>query len=282
MGTTTVQTQFQNVPVSKSGVIVVDTEKLMKQSSIGSTSKKNKKKKNKNKQLEKVPDNIVQHNKDSDVKPAMVTLKNPIFHTLQTKLNDKNDLPIIPYDERASITQGENGMVTIRRPRCLQLSGENDSPMTDFLNEFKPAIGSKTSPLRRGIPKDVETKSKYPRSNSHADLSKKHTWLKNACDINFEQKSDYNIYNGINPGSNVRATVLENKNNLSPHDILWGLPGIEITKVNKNATNSNLEKKSCLTADVSIIPTRNSSTTGEKFNFDKDDWQFGNFSVILY
>lgn len=66
---------------------------------------------------------------------------------------------------------------------------------------------------------------------------------------------------------------------LNAQEILSGLPGIEITKVDKrNVRSENDNKKSCQAADVSIIPTNNS----DKFNFDKDDWHYGKKFYILY
>nr|XP_023029232.1 uncharacterized protein LOC111517343 isoform X2 [Leptinotarsa decemlineata] len=55
--------------------------------------------------------------------------------------------------------------------------------------------------------------------------------------------------------------------------ILSGLPGIEITKVIKKVPTTETEvSKSCQTAQVSIMPSPN---CGEKFNFEKDDWMYG-------
>lgn len=235
--------------VSKSGVIVVDTEKLIQQSMNASNGKNRKKKKKKQQD-----DCNIRQNEDSNssTKPRMVTLKNPIFHSLQTKLIEKNEIPTIPCNEQASITKGENGMVTIRRPRNLQLPIENESPMTDFLAEIKPVL------------------------NSDA-VSEKRSNL-----INVKQKHHFNLNNNIREScqfsTDVKECEIKNKNNkpsvLNAHDILWDLPGIEITKVNRN---SNTEfKRREQTADVSIIPT---STNGEKFYFDKDDWHYGK---VLY
>ncbi|KAK9758806.1 FAM193 family C-terminal [Popillia japonica] len=236
--------QYPTVPpVSKSGVIVVDTEKLIQKSISANVNKKTKKKKNKKQQQQqqqqvtKEPphdsvNTVATTNKGDSKPPTMVTLKNPIFHTLQTQLVEKRDIPAMPFNEQASITKGENGMVTIRRPRCLQLPIEKEPSMNDFLGELRPTVAPNTTVIP-----DTESKER------------------------------------IEADSTVSAGP---KSGLSAHDILWGLPGIEITKVNKNATGSDAEsKKSCQAADVSIIPTGGgTSNPGEKFNLDRDDWPF--------
>lgn len=232
---------YQNVPVNKSGVIVVETEKLIQQSLTNNVNKKNKKKKNR--KTESKSGNCGQAVLTTDVgpkkemkPPKMVTLKNPIFHNLRSRLTEKVEGPMICRNEQASITKGENGMVTIRRPRCIQLPLENESPMSEFLNELMPVIRS-------------EVPTTYtPNSSNFSCADKKNT------------------------SSKIHSSITnETRKALSAHDILWGLPGIEITKVNKNGPADNDAKKSSQTADVSIIPTNG----GEKFNFDKDDWPFG-------
>ncbi|KAJ8926922.1 hypothetical protein NQ314_020774 [Rhamnusium bicolor] len=79
-----------------------------------------------------------------------------------------------------------------------------------------------------------------------------------------------------NPYVPIHQNINEEKNEvMSPfnaQEILSGLPGIEITKVDKKAVKSELDSnKSCQTAQVSIIPASNG---GEKFSFDKDDWLY--------
>lgn len=276
--TNTSSSQYSNVPpVSKSGVIVVDTEKLIQQSITANANKKNKKK-NKKKQSQEVSDSTTTTTTTStdkastvksDSKSTMVTLKNPIFHTLQTKLVEKSDIPI-PYNEQASITKGENGMVTIRRPRCLQLPIEKEPSMTEFLSELKPVIAPETSKVS-----EVEKKDKFLPNNINNHISS----AKSAQKENGIKEVPYSNSVYSDGSGSYTATSDTARIGLSAHDILWGLPGIEITKVNKNAVNNDAEnKKSCQTADVSIIPTGGSSNNiGEKFNFDKDDWPFGMF-----
>lgn len=201
--------QNSKVPVSKSGVIVVDTEKLIQQS----TSVGNKKKKKKNKKAE-----------SKENGQPMITLKNPIFHTLQSSVTNKlPDIPVIdPCEQQASIIKNENGMVTIRSPR-LQQTLANGTAIPNLLTELKPVIGPNVS-------------APYLQT----------------CHASF---SDDNRISSLNA-----------------QEILSGLPGIEITKVDKrNVRTENDNRKSCQAADVSIIPTNNS----DKFNFDKDDWHYG-------
>ncbi|GJQ65730.1 hypothetical protein Trydic_g11915 [Trypoxylus dichotomus] len=277
--TANTSSQYPNVPpVSKSGVIVVDTEKLIQQSLTANANKKNKKKKNKKQTHENHGSNTgTAAGAKSSSKPPMVTLKNPIFHTLQTKLVEKSDAPASPFNEQASITKGENGMVTIRRPRCLQIPIEKDSSMSDLLGDLKPVIGADLS----SIP-DTENRDKYiPLTNPNINTN--HINKSNGGQIENGMKeptflSPYvsNSVYGEGAAYVHTNTSDASKSGLSAHDILWGLPGIEITKVNKGfSSNDGENKKSCQTADVSIIPTGGSSNNiGEKFNFDKDDWPF--------
>lgn len=230
--------QNSKVPVSKSGVIVVDTEKLIQQSTAILTNKK-KKKKNKKGNFAQEQQNTSGNMKQTEnAGQSMVTLKNPIFHTLQTTLANKvsenlvPEIPVIPCNQQASIIKNENGMVTIRSPR-LQQSIANGTPIPNLLTELKPVIGP-----------DVST-----------------PYLQ-TCHASFSDNSRISSRNA--------------------QEILSGLPGIEITKVDKRAAkNENENKKSCQAADVSIIPTSNNTMNGgDKFNFDKDDWHFGKNSYF--
>lgn len=231
---------YQSVPVNKSGVIVVETEKLIQQSMTNNVGKKNKKKKNKT--ISNSNTQPLTLNNDTIIKkdtkpPKMVTLKNPIFHNLRSRFIDKANSPILTCtNEQASITKGENGMVTIRRPKCIQIPIENESPMSEFLNELKPVV--------------------------HSDIST--SYAKNSVSFPYKDEKSNEIHTIISQSDKQKS--------LSAHDILWGLPGIEITKVNKTNCFENEVKKANQTADVSIIPTGGN----EKFNFDRDDWPFGN------
>ncbi|KAF2881865.1 hypothetical protein ILUMI_24297 [Ignelater luminosus] len=231
--TSTASTPNSNVPVSKSGVIVVDTEKLIQQSITANNNKKNKKK-NKKKRDQKVSTSesdrtSAEKGISSSSGSSMVTLKNPIFHTLQTALSNKvvenSDLPVFPNNQQASIFKNENGMVTIRSPR-LQNSYENGSPISNFLSDLKPMFGPEVS-----------------------------TPYVPMCHSNFSESSKSSSFNA--------------------QEILSGLPGIEITKVDKSISKSEPEnKKASQPAEVSIIPTSNGANGADKFNFDRDDWPF--------
>lgn len=224
------------INVGKSGVIVVDTEKLIqnKQCSenappkVSKNSKKSRKKKNK-KQSEN-PTSPNTHQSSNSGNKKMITLKNPIFQSFQSKSDppplDKNSDSCGP----AAIFTNENGMVTIRSSR-LQQSLANGG----MLN---------TMPIM-SMPKLLPEMQK--------------------------SKASSNCF------SSSHQSVAEEKNEIiSPfnaQEILSGLPGIEITKVDKKNLKPDLESnKSCQTAQVSIIPASNS---GEKFSLDKDDWLYG-------
>lgn len=219
--------QNSRVPMSKSGVIVVDTEKLIQQSaSIISNKKRKKKNKKENGQEQKENCNGVDKSG-----PSMITLKNPIFHTLQTTLANKvteklvPEVPVIPCNQQASIIKNDNGMVTIRSPR-LQQSLANGTPIPNLLTELKPVIGPEVS-----------------------------TPYMQTCHTSFSDNSRIS--------------------SLNAQEILSGLPGIEITKVDKKSTKTDNDiKKSCQAADVSIIPTTNGNIN-DKFSFDRDDWHYG-------
>lgn len=221
--TSNIQTsQNSRVPMSKSGVIVVDTEKLIQQSSSAVSNKKRKKKGKKDNTQE-------QKNSGSGTTksaPSMITLKNPIFHTLQTTLASKvtekliPEVPVMPCNQQASIIKNDNGMVTIRSPR-LQQSLANGTSIPNLLSELKPVIGPEVT----------------------------------TCHTSFNENSRIS--------------------SLNAQEILSGLPGIEITKVDKRYTKSEHDmKKSCQAADVSIIPTINGNIN-DKFSFDRDDWHYG-------
>ncbi|XP_028141077.1 uncharacterized protein LOC114335109 [Diabrotica virgifera virgifera] len=221
---------------TKSGVIVVDTEKLIhkKQNNEATNgkpvSKTSKKKKKKNNAANKKAQDAKPTNASTEVK-KMVTLKNPIFHPFQQQNPepslDKNAESCGP----AAIFTNENGMVTIRSSRLQQSLSNGGSagsvPLTTISN-FAPEM--QKSP----IPSTVFTNSQMQDTKSDT-----------MCPFYAQE-------------------------------ILSGLPGIEITKVDKKTVKSEPEEyKSCQTAQVSIIPA--STNGGEAFNFDnldKDDWLF--------
>ncbi|CAH1121443.1 unnamed protein product [Ceutorhynchus assimilis] len=218
--------------MSKSGVIVVDTEKLIKKNEAEALKHPTKLSKNK-KNKKKSGGQMKTETKD---KPKMVTLKNPMFQKLQSQNLSKTALAPIEELAPAAIFTTENGMVTIRSSR-LQQSLKNDLS--------KPPT---SAPL--GMPSNP---------NLLPEMS-----------------------NFLNP-NHLRPTVSSNnieepmeleskKTTIAPIDaqeILLGLPGIEITKIEKNAKPENMRpNNSCQNAEVSIIPSN-----GPEFNldFDKDD-----------
>ncbi|KAK9890017.1 hypothetical protein WA026_008825 [Henosepilachna vigintioctopunctata] len=205
---------------NKSGVIVVDTEKLIHTNGISkdsSNSKRNKKKKNKKQQT-------ISTMSTDNSQPSMVTLKNPIFQNLTENVARERE-PALAMDiagascGQASIFKNENGMVTIRSSR-LQQSLNNGIPMHNLLSDLKPVLGG-----------DVTTA----------------------------------VPNSTSPASENTMSVF------NAQEILSGLPGIEITKVDKKNSKADQDSKVCQVAQVSIIPTN-----GDKCGLDKDDWIYDN------
>lgn len=223
------------INVGKSGVIVVDTEKLIQNKQCNEVAppksikngKKSRKKKNK-KQVEN-PASPNTHQSSNSGNKKMITLKNPIFQSFQNKADppplDKND-----SCGPAAIFTNENGMVTIRSSR-LQQSLTNGGVLNAMPIMSMPKL----------LPEMQKSK------------------IKSNCYL-----------------SNHQSVAEEKSEIISPfnaQEILSGLPGIEITKVDKKNVKPDLESnKSCQTAQVSIIPA---SHSGEKFSFDKDDWLYG-------
>ncbi|XP_018327102.1 uncharacterized protein LOC108738255 isoform X2 [Agrilus planipennis] len=215
---------------NKSGVIVVDTEKLIQQSFLVNEKKKLKKKNKKANKNGNVTASISSSNAfppTSSVSvegapghpkengPSMVTLKNPIFHSLQSALSNKSDkleLHAFPSNQQASIIKNENGMVTIRSPRLQQFEG--GSCLSSILSDLKPVMETSDNTV----------------STSSSSCWKQHN------DDN-EKKSPFNA-----------------------QAILSGLPGIQITKIDKNSIKTDYELRknnNNQLADVSIIPTGN-------------------------
>lgn len=81
------------------------------------------------------------------------------------------------------------------------------------------------------------------------------------------------------PNTSPSETAEDKNDTITPlnaQEILSGLPGIEITKVDKKAIKPEPDK-SCQTAQVSIIPTP--SNGNDQFNFDNDDWYYGKLNL---
>lgn len=214
----------QNGPtinVGKSGVIVVDTEKLIQQkpNTMPSQSKLSKSAKKKKKKNNKKQETASCTTPNDDKK--MITLKNPIFQSYQQPKPNQCVNKNVDNCAPAAIFTNENGMVTIRSTRLQQTLSNgrsvNPTPLTS-------------------IPQFRESSAR-----SHV--------------FNQSQGSSDDVISAFNA-----------------QEILSGLPGIEITKVDKRSIKSEPEvSKSCETAQVSIIPASNG---GDKFSLDKDDWLY--------
>lgn len=219
------QSQGSTINVNKSGVIVVDTEKLIQQTngtknSPSTSGKKNKKNKKKS---PTTPSRVITTKEGKQ----MITLRNPAFQTIQsikTKVNEINRQIDNSQCAPAAIFTSANGMVTIRSSRLQhQLQNGHPSTMTP-LSELKSLSGP-----------DIPSTTYSSSSSSSSTESKR--------------MSAFNA-----------------------QEILSGLPGIEITKVDKNTNKMEADNtKNAQTAQVSIIPTSNN----DKFNLDRDDWPYG-------
>ncbi|KAH1029964.1 uncharacterized protein LOC109540953 [Dendroctonus ponderosae] len=217
--------------LGKSGVIVVDTEKLIqktKNDDSSKVSKTSKKKKKKNKKTDVQPN-------ESKEKPRMVTLRNPMFQQFQSQHLMKNTISV---DESApaAIFKTENGMVTIRSSRLQQSLECNMDRIVNSKPLEMPFIPNMT---------------------------------------NFINSNNFNTTGEISVADNVKdeATVTP----LDAQEILSGLPGIQITKIDKNDGNfdDNMDiDTSHHDAQVSIIPSNGNDFDLE---FDKDDdWLYDN------
>lgn len=222
--------------LGKSGVIVVDTEKLIQKTkndiSNQTTETQKKKKKNKSKKV-----HFEEDSGKSNDKPKMVTLRNPMFQQFQAQNLAK--APLASEETApAAIFTSENGMVTIRSSR-LQQSIDNGLVAESPLG--MPLMPDLLSPV-----------TNFSNPNSYTPQTEQHV-------------------NGVEEG-------VKNKDvsSMDAQEILSGLPGIEITKIDKKCDHSSdlAEGISCNDAQVSIIPSN-----GTEFNldllhdFDKDeDW----------
>lgn len=211
----------------KSGVIVVDTEKLMqskKEPEAETKAKSNKKNKKRNKKKVDNNTNTSNTNVAKNTGKNMITLKNPIFQPFQVPKKDSTT-PVIDKNNTcapAAIFTNENGMVTIRSSRLQQ------------------------SLTERGC---INPLPVVPITNYIAEIPK--------------LKAD---------SAEVAEEKVETISSLNAQEILSGLPGIEITKVDKKAVKPEPDK-SCQTAQVSIIPTP--SNGNDQFSLDDDDWFYG-------
>lgn len=86
---------------------------------------------------------------------------------------------------------------------------------------------------------------------------------------------------GTNSSTYSPSYTTDNKRPFNAQEILSSLPGIEITKINKNTIqNKNECKKAFQPADVSIIPTNLSNgVNGDTYKlfYDNSDWSLGKY-----
>lgn len=217
-----------------------------------SKSKKKKNKKGENKNIvSSVENKYNDHLNITDNSNGLLTLKNPMFYQVQDAVNDgksgqKNQVD--SGNQQASIIKGANGMVTIRSPRLNNVNGSCPSGRAlPFMS-----LHSVGAPVPVPVPVLSELKPVVgPNTSSY----------------------------------NPNYKIQDNKKPFNAQEILSGLPGIEITKINKNTIkNKNECKKVFQPADVSIIPTNmTNGTSGDiyKLFYDNSDWSLGMFSYLL-
>ncbi|XP_050313652.1 LOW QUALITY PROTEIN: uncharacterized protein LOC126748442 [Anthonomus grandis grandis] len=239
--------------LGKSGVIVVETEKLIKKNDYesnkpaGVPSKTSKKKKKNKKPLNAKPD-------EAKDQPKMVTLRNPMFQQFQPSnfpsLGDNTNRILVPPDESApaAIFTSENGMVTIRSSR-LQHSIE--SGMVASSNGFRP-LGL---PIYPGREENRPSISNYMNPTSY-NTENRMTYIN-------EPKEEVDDTNGVS--------------SMDAQEILSGLPGIEITKIDKECDDTfcnGIDNSSDDNhAEVSIIPS-NGADMELDFNKNDEDWLY--------
>ncbi|XP_049826647.1 uncharacterized protein LOC109608344 isoform X2 [Aethina tumida] len=226
------QPPSSTINVGKSGVIVVDTEKLIQQNC---SSEAPAKKKSRRKKKKAAPEAV-----SSTSGSQMITLKNPIFQNVnkppETERSNMSNNECAP----AAIFTSENGMVTIRSSRLQQSLNSGNGPPNGIITSMPMPmpVSSALSDLKPIIGKDVSGKNNFVKP--------------------------------VEPAAKLST--------FNAQEILSGLPGIEITKVDKrskkqdqDANKSASSSSSCQTAQVSIIPATNGDN---KFILDKDDWTY--------
>lgn len=217
---------------NKKGVIVVDTEKLIKKTNVNVTASK----KNKNNHKNQETTSCSQAKRDFKAKGKknqnesiqqhrVVTLKNPMFNpSLQKEPESVPHSVVMDFANnscaQASIFKNENGMVTIRSSR-LQQSLDNRIPLQNLVTDLKPIIGN-----------DIPVTSAKTVVSPETTLS-----------------------------------------SFNAQEILSGLPGIEITKVEKGKSKSESLQQDV--AQVSIIPS-SSNSNNWPLEDEMDDFLYDN------
>ncbi|XP_065165621.1 putative mediator of RNA polymerase II transcription subunit 26 isoform X2 [Atheta coriaria] len=274
--------EYPDVPVSKSGVIVVDTEKLIQQQTATATTGKKKKKKSKKtasvtiqnggttnepRVLIKSSENVASvANVSAPSSSGMVTLKNPIFHPLTGMGMHKpavDEPTMMNMNEQATISHGENGMVTIRRPRPVGfMPSTNESSISDYLaqnanaatNSNMAATIVTTAPSTPAPATAVHAQAKNPPILTPWQMP----------DTSFSALSEERkIIRPPSPrGVQWPRADMENGKIATP-SVLQGLPGIEITRVRTGSPAVEAEYVEP-PANVSIIRTGGYNTDNPK------------------
>lgn len=196
-------------------------------------SKKNKKKKNK-----KQKDSDKQpEKKNEDVKISTNSSNNSNMFTLKNPMfypMENGDAKQAAANQQASIIKGANGMVTIRSPRLGACNGSGAIP---FMSLQAVAGDMKPSHILGELKPVVQS----------------------------QQSASQPVTPTAMPTTKEKP--------FDAQQILSGLPGIEITKINKGAPKIRNEKAAFQPADVSIIPT-SMSANGDvyKLFYDNADW----------
>lgn len=172
----------------------------------------------------------------------------------------------------------ENTIVTIKNPMFYQLQdtlhGKINKPKVVEAppKEVKPQQAS----IIKGVNGMVTIRS--PRLNGNVD--NRHT--ETIIPIHSVGSSILpDLKPVLGPNTSLYKHIKNEKAKpFNAQEILSGLPGIEITKINKNVTRAKNETKLFQPADVSIIPTNLvNGTNGDVYKLFSDhaDWSLGKY-----
>lgn len=216
--------------------------------------KKNKKKKNKktdadnNENSQKTVRIAVPKSTNSTKNSQILTLKNPMFYQLQEQLDQEK------------IKNEATNQVQQTDAACQQASiikGANG-----MVTIRSPRLGGMNTSSGRNVP-----------------------FMSLAHSVGTPVLSELKPIVGTNTSTYTPSYTADSKRPFNAQEILSSLPGIEITKINKNSIHNKSDcKKAFQPADVSIIPTNLSNgANGDTYKlfYDNSDWSLGNTFFFL-